>query len=157
MPFQKTMGEPAPGVIGGRVTLNPEVIQVKIAASDVTVGGMVWLDPATDQVAASGTGHPYGLVRNTGTDAEINIGEEASLVIKAGRPVTVVIRGDGFVLADVDASIGQAVYANLTTGAVSIADSGSAVAGRVETSWQVTTARPAGTPCEVDNRRADNE
>lgn len=150
MPFQKQVQIGlAPGVPGGAYSLNQEVTTVKLAAYAALIASFVWLDPAKDQVKNAGTGKPLGLAVRTRVDAQLQFGEEASQTVKAGDPVTVAIKGEYYVLANTQAVIGQAVFANTTTGAISTATPGATVAGCVETDWRVITSAPAGQPFAI--------
>ena len=150
MPFQKQVQIGlAAGVPGGAYSANEEVTTVKLAGGPVIIGRFVWLEPATGQVKNSGTGKPLGLAIRTRVDAQLQVGEEASMTVKQGDPVTVALKSERYVLSTTEAVVDQAIFASTTTGEISTAAPGATVAGAVETPWRVITAAPAGQPFAI--------
>jgi hypothetical protein len=67
---------------------------------------------------AAGTGDPLGFVERVQNFDNYNIAVDGTLVVPAGSEVNVAIKGDFFVVADASVSVGDTVYADTTTGAV---------------------------------------
>jgi hypothetical protein len=153
MTFQTTVNrDPAVGIPGTPYTFGPEEITVKIAAEAVTLGRFVFAgdDETGSTVVSSGAGQPLGLAVVTKTEANLDLALfEASMAVAAGNPVTVAERGGYFVVAATNAVKGQAVYANLTDGAIATAATGQTMAGYVETIWRVAASAPAGDPVPI--------
>lgn len=161
MPFQKSIPlYPAGGVTGQRAGLNPLAMLLPVpTAGDggVTVGHAVWPDPdapgtvimSTEQVA-SAYPRPAGIVVRdmAGT---IPCEDEATMQIGEGRPVAVAVRGDLLVAAPAAASVGKKIFANYTTGALSLGDAGGSVDSSVETDWVVRSAGEAGDTIHISN------
>lgn len=155
MPFQNQVNlYPAAGVVGMAGGLNPLVMALPVPLADedgVAIGAFVWPvggDPTI--VANGGAGLPLGLAARV-QDGIIPSGEEASLIVPAGRPVTVVRRGDRLVTAAAAVTAGQKVFATLGNGALSAAAAGTVVAGAVETDWRVVTSAAAGEVFLISN------
>jgi hypothetical protein len=67
---------------------------------------------------ASGSGAPLGFIERTINHDNFDISIEGTLAIPEEGNVTVAKKGDFFVVADGAVSIGDKVYADTTTGAV---------------------------------------
>jgi hypothetical protein len=121
--FQKNVGfYNKTAIAGDRASQNPTVYVPTnfLAGGVVNVGGFVWRDttnPATE-VVASGSGAPLGFIERTINHDNFNIDVEGTLAIPEEGNVTVAQKGDFFVVADGAVSIGDKVYADTTTGAV---------------------------------------
>lgn len=161
MPFQKSIATyPAAGVTGQRAGLNPVAMLLPVPTAGeggVTVGNAVWLDPdapttvimETAQVA-SAYPPPVGIVVRD-MASTIPCADEASMQIEAGRPVAVAVRGDLLIAAPAAATVGQKVFANYTTGALSLGAAGGSVASSVETDWVVRSAGASGDIIHISN------
>jgi hypothetical protein len=121
--FQKNVGfYNKTAIAGDRASQNPTVYVPTnfLAGGVVNVGGFVWRDathPASE-VVASGSGAPLGFIERTINHDNFNIDVEGTLAIPEEGNVTVAKKGDFFVVADGAVSIGDKVYADTTTGAV---------------------------------------
>lgn len=161
MPFQKTIATyPAAGVTGQRAGLNPVAMLLPVPTAGeggVTVGNAVWLDPdapttvimETAQVA-SAYPPPVGIVVRD-MASTIPCEDEATMQIEAGRPVAVAVRGDLLIAAPAAATVGQKIFANYTTGALSLGAAGGSVASSVETDWVVRSAGQTGDIIHISN------
>lgn len=161
MPFQQSVNTyPAGGVTGQRAGLNPVAMLLPVPTAGeggVTVGNAVWLDPdapttvimETAQVA-SAYPPPVGIVVRD-MASTIPCADEATMQIEAGRPVAVAVRGDLLIAAPAAATVGQKVFANYTTGALSLGAAGGSVASSVETDWVVRSAGQAGDIIHISN------
>lgn len=161
MPFQQSVNTyPAGGVTGQRAGLNPVAMLLPVPTAGeggVTVGNAVWLDPdapttvimETAQVA-SAYPPPVGIVVRD-MASTIPCADEATMQIEAGRPVAVAVRGDLLIAAPAAATVGQKVFANYTTGALSLGAAGGSVASSVETDWVVRSAGQTGDIIHISN------
>lgn len=161
MPFQQSVNTyPAGGVTGQRAGLNPVAMLLPVPTAGeggVTVGNAVWLDPdapttvimETAQVA-SAYPPPVGIVVRD-MASTIPCEDEATMQISEGRPVAVAVRGDLLIAAPAAATVGQKVFANYTTGALSLGAAGGSVASSVETDWVVRSAGQAGDIIHISN------
>lgn len=161
MTFQKTIATyPAAGVTGQRAGLNPVAMLLPVPTAGeggVTVGNAVWLDPdapttvimETAQVA-SAYPPPVGIVVRD-MASTIPCEDEATMQISEGRPVAVAVRGDLLIAAPAAATVGQKVFANYTTGALSLGAAGGSVASSVETDWVVRSAGQTGDIIHISN------
>ena len=161
MPFQKSIATyPAAGVTGQRAGLNPIAMLLPVPTAGeggVTVGNAVWLDPdapttvimETAQVA-SAYPPPVGIVVRD-MASTIPCEDEATMQIEAGRPVAVAVRGDLLIAAPAAATVGQKIFANYTTGALSLGAAGGSVDSSVETDWVVRSAGQTGDIIHISN------
>ena len=161
MPFQQSVNTyPAGGVTGQRAGLNPVAMLLPVPTAGeggVTVGNAVWLDPdapttvimETAQVA-SAYPPPVGIVVRD-MASTIPCEDEATMQISEGRPVAVAVRGDLLIAAPAAATVGQKVFANYTTGALSLGAAGGSVASSVETDWIVRSAGASGDIIHISN------
>ena len=161
MPFQQSVNTyPAGGVTGQRAGLNPVAMLLPVPTAGeggVTVGNAVWLDPdapptvimETAQVA-SAYPPPVGIVVRD-MASTIPCEDEATMQISEGRPVAVAVRGDLLIAAPAAATVGQKVFANYTTGALSLGAAGGSVASSVETDWVVRSAGQTGDIIHISN------
>lgn len=161
MPFQQSVNTyPAGGVTGQRAGLNPVAMLLPVPTAGeggVTVGNAVWLDPdapttvimETAQVA-SAYPPPVGIVVRD-MASTIPCEDEATMQTSEGRPVAVAVRGDLLIAAPAAATVGQKVFANYTTGALSLGAAGGSVASSVETDWIVRSAGASGDIIHISN------
>lgn len=162
MPFQKFIATyPAAGVTGQRAGLNPiaMLLPVPLAGGEggVTVGHAVWFDPDEPATVIMSTAQvsgaypkPLGIVVRDMASI-IPCADEATMQIEAGRPVAVAVRGDLLISAPAAATVGQKVFANYTTGALSLGAAGGSVASSVETDWVVRSAGASGDIIHISN------
>lgn len=161
MPFQQSVNTyPAGGVTGQRAGLNPVAMLLPVPTAGeggVTVGNAVWLDPdapttvimETAQVA-SAYPPPVGIVVRD-MASTIPCEDEATMQISEGRPVAVAVRGDLLIAAPAAATVGQKIFANYTTGALSLGAAGGSVDSSVETDWVVRSAGQTGDIIHISN------
>lgn len=113
----------------------------RVAASDtgVDAGDFVWVAESSgiSYAASTGTGKPTGIVQRTLDGVNYTITSEGTLNYKAGRKVDVVIWGDMFVKTTDSATIGNKLFVNNTTGAITNAAAGATVSGATETDWVI--------------------
>lgn len=125
----------------------------------VTVGVFAWADATMSTVLNSGSGAPSGFVSRQGQLPLITtyLAENGN-VIPQGQPVTLFNMG-GFFATNANAAgatangtgtttVGQKVYANLTTGAIRTGATGGGgtgnLTGYVETKWVVQSVAAVG-------------
>lgn len=150
MGFQKTINiQPAPAVEGDFASANPRASVLAgegafIAdAVGVTVGRFAWAD-ATGKVKNAGSGAPTGFVHREQQALITEWLGETSMLVPEGLPITLHNEGDFWVKTLTVATIGQKVYASLTTGDVKTDAAGATVAGYIETRWSVKSAGAVG-------------
>lgn len=158
---QKTVNMyPAAAVQGDRASQNPFVYtpQNYLAGTNgVTVGTFVWEsseegDPK--QVVNTGTGAPLGFVERVLANYNYDLTSEGTMLIPEGGLVTVALRGDFYVAADTTVTVGMAVFASTTNGAVKFATAGSTQSGYVETPYKAMTAGAQGDMIIISNAAA---
>lgn len=158
---QKTVNMyPAAAVQGDRASQNPFVYtpQNYLAGTNgVTVGTFVWEsseegDPK--QVVNTGTGAPLGFVERILANYNYDLTSEGTMLIPEGGLVTVALRGDFYVAADTTVTVGMAVFASTTNGAVKFATAGSTQSGYVETPYKAMTAGAQGDMIIISNAAA---
>ena len=145
MATQKQVGGIALGVPGTLYGHNPATFYLPTpiaGAGGVTIGNFVWPD-AEGAMVNKGTGTPSGVVVRVRVQP-LPSDEDATMLIPAGHAVPVLVRGPIILASASAASIGQKVFASLTTGAVSTAAAGATVEGHVETEFTVRTSAAAG-------------
>ena len=132
----------SPGIAGDRASRNPSIYTPynPVATSEVTVGQFVW--PGTyefteAQASSSSAVQPLGLVERVLVNYNYNLTSPGTMVLAAGTVLTVARKGDYFVKPTAAVTIGQKVFASLTDGSISGADTGATVDGAVETDWVV--------------------
>jgi hypothetical protein len=145
---QKTVqNQPAQAVQGDRASQNPIATfdagpgGLVAGAAGVTVGYFAWVTPPTDpngtaQIANSfGIGNAAGFVYNDTQALDTIFLSDAGLIIPQGLPVALAVQGDFWVInaGSTEAAPGMKAYANLATGAVSFAATGSPTNSAVAT------------------------
>ena len=89
------------------------------AGEGVNVGGFVWRDTTDEnKVNGSGTGAPLGFMERVQNFPNYTLNSDGTLAVPENSEVNVAIQGDFFVVADAAVSVGDTVYADTTTGAV---------------------------------------
>lgn len=158
MPLQTQVGfDVAVGLPGDLATPNQGIYQpINFIAEDVvTVGNFVYASataPETMAVAYStGNAKPLGLLKRDMGYMNYDLMSPGTLDVPAGSNLTVAIKGDFWVVSSTNASLGDAVFADLSTGAISTAPAGTTVAGSIETNWKVKTSGAAGDMIIISN------
>lgn len=144
----------AVAVQGDRASQNPTVYMPFnfLAGGSITVGTFVWQDPANpNEILNSGTGAPLGFIERILTNFNYVLTSEGTLIVEEGGELAVAVRGDFYALADASVTVGMAVFANNTTGAVKFAEAGSTQSGYTETNWRALTAGAAGDLIIISN------
>ena len=141
MPFQASVQiQPAPAIAGDFASANPRSVVLTSPGGFVagplgaTVGLFAWTDP-TDTFANNFAGPntagqaPRGFIawenQATITAYVGSPSSAATMTIPAGEPVTLYDHGDFWVVSSTPTFIGQKVYANYLTGAISTGATGS--------------------------------
>ncbi len=139
----------SPGIEGDFASANPHASVVAyegtfVAGSGgVTMARFAWAD-SNGLVTNAGSGAPTGFVRRDASAVITAWLGESSAVIPQGYPVTLMSAGDFWVRTSTNATIGQKVFASLTTGQVQTAAAGATVSGYIETNFVVATTANAG-------------
>lgn len=146
--MQKTVSlNPVVGLPGQEVAVKTAVYTPLNYLSDGTVAVGTFAFEAESPVG-TGAAFPFaskkgeaviGLVERTFTGC-LNADENGSLVFKKGAGLTVAVRGDYYVAATGEATVGQNVLVDKTTGAVSY---GEASGNNIATGWVVKTPATA--------------
>ncbi|EEH6765924.1 hypothetical protein GZ442_004604, partial [Salmonella enterica] len=98
----------------------------------------------TKGVAANkGTGAPAGFVPRDGQASIVEWLAGDSNTIYPGRECTLMVSGDFWALTTTAATVGQKVFASLTTGEIATGVAGATMAGFVETGFTVAQAAAA--------------
>jgi hypothetical protein len=151
--FQQTVNlQQAAAVAGDFASANPRSSVVShegtlvAGATGVTVGRFAWAT-AAGVVSNAGSGKPTGFVpRLQGAALITTYLAETSLLIPQGFEVTLMVTGDYWVAPTVNpATIGQKVFASLTTGQIQTDAAGATVAGYIETDFAVSGFPVGGT------------
>jgi hypothetical protein len=151
--FQRTVNlQQAAAVAGDFASSNPRSSVVShegtlvADTAGVTVALFAWAT-AAGKVSNAGTGVPTGFVHRRQGSALITtyLGEVSNL-IPAGFEITLMNSGDYWATITVaGATIGNKVFASLTTGAIQPAAAGATVAGYVETPFYISGFPVGGT------------
>lgn len=150
MPFQRQVNtNQAPAIAGDSASLNPRSTLLAgesalvTGAAGVTVAAFAWAT-AAGIVSNTGTGAPSGFVGRENQAMITVFLAEGSNLIPQGQPITLFTSGDFWAVSNTAATIGQKVFASLTTGSVSTGAAGATIAGSVETKWFVGSAGAVG-------------
>ena len=166
MPFPSQVNTvQAPAVAGDFADNNPRATvdagegALVAGTGGVTVGVFAWANAAMTSVLNTGSGAPTGFVSRAGQLPLITtfLADNGG-VIPAGQPVTLFSHG-GFFVANANAAgstangtgtttVGQKIFANLTTGAIRTGAAGAAISGNltgyVETKFYVLSVGAVG-------------
>jgi hypothetical protein len=149
MGFQKTINiQPAPAVEGDFASANPRASVLAgpnaliTGTGGVTVGRFAWAD-AGGVVTNAGSGAPTGFVHREQQALITEWLGEATMLVPEGQIITLHNEGDFWVKTLTVATVGQKVFASLTTGETKTDAAGATVAGYVETPWKVGSAGAA--------------
>ncbi|EMW7738266.1 hypothetical protein AAFQ48_004172 [Yersinia enterocolitica] len=148
MGFQKQINQyPAPGVEGDFASANPHASflagegELVAGSAGVTVGRFAW---AVAGVASNaGSGAPSGFIHREGQALITDWLGQQSMLIPEGLPVTLQVAGDYWAKSSTVATVGQKVFASLTTGQIQTGAAGATIAGYIETSFKVGSAAAA--------------
>lgn len=154
MSFQKEVKTDFPTAMPGQdYSLHPQAHTVKIAgAGGVTCGRFVWLADEDTVVATGAAGAaPYGLAELTHYESVLEYGQEASLFIPEGRPVSICLKGEKFVISATAAVAGQEAFVDPATGEISVA--GAAPGTSVPTGWKAALGGEAATCIPISTWR----
>ena len=119
--------QPAPAVAGDFASANPRASYLAgegaliSASGGVTVGRFVWV--SSGSVSNAGSGAPSGFLHREQQALITTFLAETSNVVPQGIPVTVHIAGDFWATTKTNATVGQNVYADRTTGEVATGSS----------------------------------
>ncbi len=140
--FQTKINQyPAYAVEGDFASANPRVTMLPVdeitvaGTGGVTVGRFAWVTDNT--VRNAGTTAPSGFVHREGQALITEYEGSASMLVPAGRPVTLCTRGDFWARTAAAATRGQKVFASTTDGSVTVGTVGATVAGYIETEFYV--------------------
>lgn len=146
--FQSVINQyPAPAVEGDFASANPNASLLAgegalvTGTSGVTVGRFAWA--VAGVVSNAGSGVPSGFVHREGQASIVTWLAESSMLIQAGREVTLMTRGDFWARTSTVATVGQKVFASLTTGQVQTGAAGATISGYIETPFVVGSAAAA--------------
>ena len=144
--MQKTVNlYPCAGLPGQEVAAKTAVYTPINCLSDGTVAAGAFAFAGESEVSKKGVGFPVasakgetvlGLVERTFT-ATLPMGVDGSAVYHAGAELTIAVRGDFYVEATGEATVGQKVLVDKTSGAISF---GEASGNAIDTGWTVVTA-----------------
>lgn len=119
----------------------------RAATAGVTIGTFVFADAddatIATNVAPTTTSVPLGFVQNLG-QAIIGYGSNNSMLVPGGTEVSPKVAGDFWAVSAADATRGQAVFASVTTGAITVGTDGATVDGYVQTGFFVSHGATAG-------------
>lgn len=139
---------PAPGIEGAFASNNPYASYsagegaLVTGESGLTIGRFAWV---TDGVAENkGAGAPAGFVPRDGQASIVEWLGAASNVVQPGRECTLMVAGDFCARTTTAATVGQKVFASLTTGQIATDAAGATVEGAVETEFTVQRNAAAG-------------
>lgn len=146
--FQSVINQyPAPAVEGDFASANPNASLLAgegalvTGTSGVTVGRFAWA--VAGVVSNAGSGVPSGFVHREGQASIVTWLAESSMLIQAGREITLMTRGDFWARTSTVATVGQKVFASLTTGQVQTGAAGATITGYIETPFVVGSAAAA--------------
>lgn len=153
--FQTTVNlQQAAAVEGDFASANPRRSVVShegtlvAGTGGVTVARFAWAD-GTGKVTNAGAGVPTGFVSRSGRQGSAVITTylaETSMQILQGFEVTLHESGDFWAKHITNpATVGQKVFASLTTGQIQTAAAGATVAGYIETAFRVSGFPAGGT------------
>lgn len=146
MAFQNTMNRVNTFGIQGDLAngqvphYTPTTPRVK-AGETIYAGDFVWVadtNGVAECAKASQSGKPTGIVQRV-MDVALPCTATASLQVPVGRKADVIVWGDVFVKTTDSASVGNKLFVNNTTGAITNAAAGATVSGATETDWKIVS------------------
>ncbi|MBO7732860.1 MAG: hypothetical protein J6S67_09915 [Methanobrevibacter sp.] len=107
----------------------------------VNCGDFVWVKDANGVSTCSkaGEGKPTGIVQRVLDVPNYTMTAEGTLQIPAGRKASVVVWGDMFIKTTDTATVGNKIYVNNTTGAITNAAAGQSIGGATETDFAIVS------------------
>lgn len=145
----------APGIPGTFASNNPSYsavggeCQYVACENGALIARFGWTD-AKGRIANAGGSAPLGFILHSDLKGVMyDIRERASMVIPAGRPVTLIQMGDVWATTSTAATFGQKVFAKLADGTVVTGDAGATIDGAIETKFHVATAGAAGETIKI--------
>lgn len=105
----------------------------------INAGDFVWVSDtngASVAKKASQSGKPTGIAQRV-LDNPLAATSDASLQIPVGHEVSVIVWGDVFVKTTDSATVGNKLFVNNTTGAITNGAAGASVSGATETDWVI--------------------
>ncbi|EOF7793538.1 hypothetical protein ACFXTU_002296 [Salmonella enterica] len=152
--FQTHMNQyPAPGIPGSFASTNPHASYVAGEGALVTgpdglvIARFAWV---TKGVASNkGTGVPAGFVLRDGQASIVEWLDGDSNTIYPGRECTLMVSGDFWAWTTTAATVGQKVFASLTTGEIATGAAGTTMAGFVETWFSVAQSASANAVIKI--------
>ncbi|EPR9348569.1 structural cement protein Gp24 [Serratia marcescens] len=146
--FQTSINQyPAPGIEGAFASNNPYISYVAgegalvTGADGLTIGRFAWVVKGV--ASNKGTGAPSGFVPRDGQASIVEWLGAASNVIQPGRECTLHTGGDYWAVTTTAATVGQKVFASLTTGEIATGAAGATIEGFAETAFSVASAAAA--------------
>lgn len=145
MGFQTSVNQyQAPAVAGDLLNDNPVVYHdgTGIAGADgVEAGKFVWLTLTDGQYVGSkiGAGVPAGIVQRVQRAYNYDVASESTMAIGKGQAFSTVVDGEVAVVCTTAATVGQKIYVNNTTGAITSNAAGQEVEDATETPYKVYT------------------
>ena len=162
MSFQTTVNyQPGAAVPGDFASNNPRYAviagpgQIVTATGGVAVATFVWLDAATNGIAQNtqvGSTAPAGFIAREQQALVTTYLAEFGGNIPAGFGLTVYNAGDFWVYSTTAASIGQKIFASITTGAIQTGTAGATITGYVETNFFVASISAAAGLIKMSSR-----
>lgn len=147
--FQTQMNQyPAPGIEGSFASDNPWASYVAgegalvTGSGGLTIARFAWVVKGV--ASNKGTGAPAGFVLRDGQASVVEWLGAASNVIQAGRECSLAVAGDFWALTTTAATVGQKVFASLTTGEIATDAAGATVDGFAETGFSVASTGAKG-------------
>lgn len=144
MAFQSTMNRVNTFGIQGDLAngqeprYTPTTPRVK-AGETIYAGDFVWVtdtNGVSECAKASQSGKPTGIVQRV-MDVALPCTQTASLQVPEGHKADVIVWGYVFVKTTDTASVGNKLFVNNTTGAITNKAAGSSVSGATETDWVI--------------------
>lgn len=114
----------------------------RVAASQtIYAGDFVWVTDSNAVATCSkaGTGKPAGIVQRVLDVPNYTMNVEGSLQIPVGRTAQVINWGDVFVKTTDSATVGNKIFVNNTTGAITNGAAGASVSGATETDFTIVS------------------
>lgn len=104
----------------------------------VEVGKFAW-DNGDGTCSAVGTGKPTGLVHRTMTYPIYNLSDGATMIVPANYPVGIADKCSMLIEVTDTPTVGNKIFVNNTTGAITNAAAGTTVEGATETDYKIVT------------------
>ncbi len=138
----------APGVEGAIASGNPVASYyagegaLVTGEAGLTIGRFAWV--VNGVAANAGAGTPAGFVARDNQASIVEWLGAASNVIQPGRECTLMTAGEYFARTKTASTVGQKIFASLTTGEICTGATGENIAGYAETNFWAASAVAAG-------------